>query len=236
MKIVAGVFLLVHAMAALAMAALSVHGPSGLVAGAAVYFAAVVALVLWASARRSWRLLLGAGVAMLAAPPAIFLSLEHLERSRFEQRVAATRVSEVRDEPILSVAGRPIGLRLSFDVSVPESGSFAITPSVYGAEGLYMDALQSTLDGRADAWRYEAGRVHRQSADLYPPILMRGADGKSCLSHFEPTLPRGREPVPLRIVIRETPFDGRTSRVYNLAQLYRNVIAENLPSCSARSG
>jgi hypothetical protein len=142
----------------------------------------------------------------------------------------------VRDEPILSVAGRPIGVRLTFAVSVPESGSFAISPSVYGAEGLYMDALQSTLDGRADAWRYEAGRVHRQSADLYPAILMRGADGKSCLSHFGPTLPRGREPVPLRIVIHETPFDGRTSRVYNLAQLYRNVRAEEFPSCSARSG
>jgi hypothetical protein len=39
--------------------------------------------------------------------------------------------------------------------------------------------------------------------------------------------------VPLRIVIHETPFDGRTSRVYNLAQLYRNVMAEGLPSCKA---
>ncbi len=236
MKIVAGLFLLVHAMAALAMAALSVHGPSGLVAGAAVYFAVVVALVLWASARRSWRFLLAAGVAMLAAPPAVFLSLDQLERSRHERRVAATRVSEVHDEPILSVAGRPIGMRLTFAVSVPESGSFAISPSVYGAEGLYMNAMQRTLDGRADAWEYEAGRVHRQSAELYPPILMRGADGQRCLSHFTPTLPSGREAVPLRIVIEETAFVGRTSRVYDLPQLYRNVIAEKLPSCGARSG
>jgi hypothetical protein len=236
MKIVAGLFVLVHAMAALAMAALSVHGPSGLVAGAGVYFSAAVALVLWASARRSWRFLLTAGVFMLAAPPAVFVFLDQLERGRNEQRVAATRVSEVQDEPILSVAGRPIGMRLSFAVSVPESGSFAISPAVHGAEGLYMNPMQRTLDGRADSWQYEAGRVHRQSAELYPPILMRAPDGALCLSHFVPTLPSGREAVPLRIVIHETPFAGRTQRVYDLPQLYRNVIAEKLPPCSARSG
>lgn len=233
MRLVAALFIALHALAALAMLALSVHGPAWLGPGAGLYFAAVVALVLWAGARRSWRFLLAAGVLMLAAPPGVFVLLDWLERSRDEQRLAATRVSEVRDEPIVSAAGRPIGLRLSFAVSVPESGSFAISPSVYGAEGLYMNAMQRSLDGRADAWDYEAGRTHRQSAELYPPILMRAPDGTRCLSRFLPTLPPGREGAPLRIVIHETPFAGRTGHAYNLPQLYRNVIAEGLQPCRA---
>jgi hypothetical protein len=233
MRLVAGLFILVHALAALAMVAFSAHGPTWLAPSAGVYFALVVALVLWASARHSWRFLVGVGMAMLAAPPALFLVLDKLDRVRYEQRIAATRVSEVRDEPILSDAGRPIGMRLSFTVTVPRSSSYAISPSAYGTEGFYMDAMQRTLDGRPDAWQYVGGRAHRQTAELYPPILMRAADGTRCLSHSVPSLPAGSEAAPLRIVIHETPFAGRTNRVYNLPQLYRNVIAEGLRPCEA---
>ena len=96
-----------------------------------------------------------------------------------------------------------------------------------------MDAMQRSLDGRPDAWQYVGGRAHRQTAELYPPILMRAADGTRCLSHSVPSLPAGSEAAPLRIVIHETPFAGRTNRVYNLPQLYRNVIAEGLRPCKA---
>jgi hypothetical protein len=233
MRLVAGLFVLVHALAALAMLALSVHGPSGLALGAGAYFAAVVAIIAWAAARRSWRFLLGAGVLMLGAAPAIFVLLDRVERTRHDERVAATRVSEVHDEPILSGAGRPIGVRLSFAVSVPESGSFAISPSLHGAEGLYMNDMRRLLDGRADAWDYEAGRTHRQSGELYPPILLRAPDGTRCLSPYHPPLPQDAEPVPLRIVISETPYTGRTERAYSLPQIYRNVLAEGLPACKA---
>jgi hypothetical protein len=226
--------ILVHGLAALAMVALSVHGPSWLAASAGGYFAAVVALVLWASARHSWRFLVTAGVLMLAAPPALFLVLDKFERIRYDQRVAATRVSDVRDEPILDEAGRPIGMRLSFAVTVGESGSFAISPSVYGSEGLRMEAVVRTLDGRKDAWQYQAGRLHRQTAELYPPILLQAPDGRRCLSHALPPLPVQSEAAPLRIVISQTPFAGHTRRTYNLPQLYRNVLAEGLPPCNAR--
>jgi hypothetical protein len=232
-RTVAAIFIAVHALLALALAALGVHGSSWLPLAAGLYLAAAVALVAWAAVRRSWRFLLAAGVLMVAVPPAVFLLLEEWERGRYEARIAGTQVSEVKDEPIVSSAGRPIGVRLSFAVSVPQSGSYAISPSLYGAEGLYMNAAARSLDGRPDAWSYQAGRTHRQSAELYPPILMRAPDGSRCLSRFVPTLPAGREAAFLRIVISETPFEGRTSHAYNLAQLYRNVIAERLEPCKA---
>lgn len=235
MKLVAALLVLLHALAALAMFALSVHGPTLLAAAAGIYLAAAVGLIVWSTRRRSWPLLLTLGVLMLAAPPAIFISLEGLEERRHEARVAGTRVTEVRDEAIVSPAGRAIGVRLSFAVSVPASGSFAISPTLYGSEGLTLQALQRTLDGRADAWQYEAGRAHRQSAELYPPILMIGPGGTRCLSRFVPTLPEHAERVPLRIAISDTPYAGRTHGTYSLPQLYRNVLAEDLPPCRAGS-
>ena len=130
MKTVASIFIVVHALLAVGMVALSVHGPSGLPLGAGLYLAGVVALVAWAVVRRSWTFLLAAGVLMLAVPPAVFVLLESRERERHAARVAGTRVSEVRDEPIVSSGGRPIGVRLSFAVTVPQSGSYAISPSL----------------------------------------------------------------------------------------------------------
>jgi hypothetical protein len=231
MKTVATIFIAVHALLAVGMVALGAHGSSWLPLAAGLYLALLIALVLWAAVRRSWAFLLSAGVLMLAVPPAAVLGLDALERGRYEARVAGTQVSEVRDEAIVSSAGRPIGVRLSFAIVVPQSGRFAIAPSVYGASGLYMNALTGSLDGRAEAHDYQAGRLHRQSADLYPPILMRAAGGTRCLSRFTPTLPAVREAAPLRVVIQETPYEGRTGHAYNLAQLYRNVVAERLEPC-----
>lgn len=233
MRLVAGLFLGVQALAALALLALSIHGPSGLGRAALGYLVVGSALVAWAAARKSWRFLLTAGALMVAAAPAGYFALDHLDRRQYEQRVASTRVSDLRDEPIVSPAGRPIGVRLSFAVSVPETGSFAIAPTLYGAEGLHLAALQRSLDGRADASDYQAGRVHRLSADLYPPIVMRAPDGTRCLSPYHPPLPEAAGPVPLRISIHETPYAGHTGHAYNLPQLYRNVLAENLPACKA---
>ncbi len=174
-----------------------------------------------------------AGVVIAAAAAATYVVREQLEHRRYEARVAATRVSELHDEPILSAAGRPIGVRLSFAVSLPESGRFPVAPELHGADGLYLGVLQHSLDGRADVRDYEAGRTHRLSADLHPPILMRARDGTRCLSPYHPTLPAAAGPVPLRIVIYETPYAGRTGHAYNLPQLYRNLLAEDLPTCKA---
>jgi hypothetical protein len=228
MRLVAALFLVVQAVATLGLVMLSVHG--GVAVG---YLALSSVLVAWALSRKSWPLLLGAGALMVIAAPAGYVALDQLDRRHYEQRVAATRVSDLHDEPIVSPAGRRIGVRLSFAVSVPENGSFAIAPTLYGTEGLHLSALQRSLDGRADARDYQAGRVHRLSADLYPPIVMRAPDGTRCLSPYHPPLPEAAGPVPLRISIHETPYAGHTGHAYNLPQLYRNVLAENLPACKA---
>lgn len=233
MKLTAAAFIALQALATAALLVLSVHAPGGTALAAAVYFPVAAGLTAWAASRKSWPLLLSAGMLLVVAAPGLYLGLDLRDQHLHRQRVAATQVSELRDEPIVSEAGRPIGVRLWFTVSVPQSGSYAISPALYGADGLYLNAMRRSLDARAEAWDYQAGRAHRQVAELYPPILMTGPDGKRCLSPYHPPLPRRAAPVPLRIVIYETPYAGRTVRAYSLPDLYRNVMAERLPSCKA---
>jgi hypothetical protein len=233
MKLTAAAFIALQALATAALLLLSFHAPGGTALAAAVYFPLAAGLTAWAASRKSWPLLLSAGALLVAAAPGLYLGLDLRDQQLYRERVAATLVSELRDEPIVSDAGRPIGVRLWFTVSVPQSGSYAITPALHGADGLYLNAVRRSLDARAEAWEYEAGRPHRQSAELYPPILALSAKGERCQSPYHPPLPQRAAPVPLRVVIYETPYAGRTVHTYSLAELYRNVMAERLPPCKA---
>src|SRR5262245_18738122 len=88
-------------------------------------------------------------VALLAAL-ALFLLNGYIERGRAADRIAGTVVTDVYDAPILS-AGRPVGVRLSYDVVVPAGGHFAIFPALRGSgasEPLELQAKRWTVDGR----------------------------------------------------------------------------------------
>jgi hypothetical protein len=244
MKAVAFAFIALQALAALAMLVLSVHAPSGLAVAAPLYLAAAAALTWW-TARKSWWLLLATGAAMLAAPPAIYGLLDFAEQTANRNRVAATQVSEVADEPILSAAGQPVGVRLSFSVVAPQRGYFGITPWLYpldeAARNMTLQPLRWRFDGRPgppDLGPFEPGQRHRLEFELYPPILFITGKGERCLvNHPSPALPRAK-PGPLLVEIHETPYGspwrgGReqpTRGIYDLAGMYR-AVAEGLPPC-----
>lgn len=239
-----GVFVALEALAALAMLALSVHGPSGLAAAALVYFAAAAGLTWWIGRRVDGvGALLGAGVLMLAAAPGVFSLLGQLERIAYERRVAATRVGEVRDQAIVSANGQPIGVRLTYTVSVPKRGYFGILPALYAreprSERLSLNAVRWTIDGSNEPRPFEPGQVHAMVVELYPAILFI-ARGERCISPLPvPPLPDTIAPSPLRVVISETTYGntyngGReqlTRGAYDLAALYRGVLGEGLKPC-----
>ena len=233
-----------QAMAALAMFALSVHAPAGLGVAAPLYFAAAAALTWWTARKSGW-LLIVAGVATLAAPPAIYGLLDLAERSARDRRIAATQVSDVSDEPILA-DGKPIGVRLAFSVVVPERGHFGITPWLYprreGLRHLQLVPVKWRFDGRPaalDFGPFEAGRKHRLEFDLYPPLIAFAQNGTRCRApSAAPQLPDSA-PGPLLVDISETSYGalwrgGReepTRATYDVAAMYRAVLAEGLPAC-----
>jgi hypothetical protein len=76
--------------------------------------------------------------------------------------------------------------------------------------------------------------------ELYPPILFIKPRGERCLSPvLPPSLPEPSAPKPLRLDISETPYGapwrgGReesTRAAYDLAEMYRGVLAEGLEPC-----
>jgi hypothetical protein len=244
MKALAAVVLIVlQALAAAALFLLSIHGPAGLTVGAPLYLGVAAALTWWAS-RKSWTLLILTGAAMLAAAPGLHFVLDKAERIAYDRRIAATQVAEVRDEPILS-AGRPIGVRLSYQVIAPARGYFAILPAIHGsgsAEGFGLQPRRWTFDGRGgiEFGPFEPGKRHEVMVELYPETysFSFGPGGAACARPLSRPPPQAGQPVPLLVEIYESHYgstarggrEERTRSSYDMAALYRNVMAA-LPAC-----
>jgi hypothetical protein len=240
--LVAVAFIALQALAAAALLLLSIHGPSALIHAAPVYLLACAALTWWAS-RRSWRLLVIAGVALLGAAPLTYVAVEKAEHIAHQRRIAATQVTEVRDEPIV-LAGRPVGVRVSYQVVVPKRGYFAIYPAIQGvgnAEGFGLSPRRWIFDGRdgIELGPFEPGKRHTVTVDLHPENhLAEQRDAPPCARRLGRPLPEPRDPVPLRIEIYDSPYgsaerggrDERTRGAYDMASLLRNVEA-GLPPC-----
>ena len=181
------------------------------------------------------------GLAMVVAAPGVAFFVEQLERAAFERRVAATRVVNVRDEPILSGTGRRIGVRVSYDITIPRAGYFSVFASVDSRDPnnrLDLGTARWTIDGDTAPRRFEAGKTHAVVVERYPSILFFGQKGR-CLSPLAVPLPDSTAPVPLRVMISETTygtvFDGNPERMtrgaYDIAELFRGVLAEGLGPC-----
>jgi hypothetical protein len=242
--VLATAFTVVEGVAALGLLAVSVHGPDGLTIAAPLYLLAAVGLTWW-TARRvgSVRGVLAVGMLALAAAPGVFMLLEGLDGLAYERRIAATRVSDVRDEPILSASGRPIGVRVSYTVSVPKRGYFGILPSIHSrdarAERLWLSAARWTVDGRSEPTMFEPGKRHAMRVELYPSIFAISRGGPCLVSPNAPPLPDTIVRAPLRLMILETTYgavyrgarEEVTRESYDLAELYRGVLAEGLARC-----
>jgi len=245
MRAVAALFILLQALAAIALFASSVHGPSGLGVAAPLYLATAAALTAFAAFRaKSMALPIACGVTMLAAAPGLFVLLDRLDGVVYQRRIAATQVSDVRDELIYSAGGAPIGVRLSFAVRVPSAGYFGISPSLDApgpeTERLSLVPLRSTMDGAERGAKFEADRRHQLMFELYPPILSIRPQGERCLTPVAvPPLAQASTPKPIRVTIYETsyglPWRGGTEQftrgAYDLVAIYRGVLAEGLPAC-----
>jgi hypothetical protein len=208
-----------------------------------IYFVGAVALTIWAARRipTAWGVAF-VGLLMVLAAPAMIGVLGWVEGVAYQRRVAGTRVTEVQDEPIISGTGKPIGVRLSYTVSVPKRGYFGISPTLYGVgrrnERLRLDSRGLTVDGSREPVAFQPGKSHRVVAELYPPLLLFARDTRCLSSSGVPPLPDGPEARPLRVVIYETNYGNAASggerftrESYDLAELYRSVLAEGLSPC-----
>jgi hypothetical protein len=237
-------FVVLEALAALVMAAMSVHGPDALPIAAGAYFVIAAGLTWWAGRRMASALrFAGVGLALLAAAPAVVAVVIKAEEVAYQRRIAATRVDDVRDEPILGVSGRPIGVRVSYRVTAPKRGYFWILPSLYsqakqGNRGI-MSTGRWTIDGSSEPRPFERGRTHVMVVELYPSLLFFGREGRCLSVPVGLPVPDVMPAAPLRLAISETTFgdsyrDGTeqvTRGAYDIGKLYQGVLAEGLQNC-----
>lgn len=245
-KILVVLFILLEAVAALGMVAISVHGPAALPIAAGIYFVAAALLTTWAGRRvaSAW-VVGGVGLALLAAVPGIVALLNEADNRAYKRDVAATRIGNVRDEPILSTSGRPIGVRLSYSVTAPRRGYYGVLPSLdertpSSDRRLGLNAARWTTDGDSGSVRFEAGATHAMVVELYPPILFFGQKGRCLTAALLPPLPPAVARAPLRVSISGTTYgaiyDGSPERLtrgaYDVGEMYRGVLAEGLEPCA----
>ena len=254
MRWIAAFFIVLEALAAFWLGAVSRHGPAGLAWAAPSYLVLAPGLTWWAARRLAARprpqavaLLVGVGVLVLGLAPASLFLLDRVETRAREQRIAATRVSDVRDEPIVSRTGNLIGVRLSFVVEVPQAGFYGFMPFVRAtdpaSEGLRLLPLRWTVDGRPETGPITAGR-HEVAYELYPaPVAI--TQGEPCL---QPTTPPSLGPsgplLPLHVSIGDTSYGetwrgGReeyTQVAYSLVEMYRAVPSAGLKPCPRPPG
>ena len=244
-KVLVALFVALEVIAALGMLALSVHGPSGLPVAACIYVVGAT-LATWFVGRRisnNW-LVAGIGLALLAMAPGIIALLGQVETMMYTRRVEATRVADVRDELIISAAGNAIGVRVSYTVTVPDRGYFAILPSLAPrdprASHMRLNAARWTVDGQRDPARFESGKTHAMVVELYPETLMFRRDERCLATVLATTMPDSTPAAPLRVMISDTRYGhvyrGETERlttgVYDIGALYRGVLAEGLAPCN----
>ncbi|MBI2374977.1 MAG: hypothetical protein HYV07_13355 [Deltaproteobacteria bacterium] len=249
MRWIAVFFTLLEALAAFWLGAVSRHGPAGLTWAAPSYLVLAPALTWWAARRlaalprpQAVALLVGVGVLVVCLAPASLFLLDRVETRRSERRIAATRLSEVRDEPIISPTGQPIGVRLSFVVEVPHAGFYGFMPSVRATdpafEGLMLLPVRWTVDGRPQTGPIAAGR-HELIYELYPAGVTM-SQGELCL---QPTAPPSLGPSgplsPLRVSIGDTAYgetwrggrEEHTRSAYSVGEMYRAVLSAELKPC-----
>ena len=242
--IVAGICIALQSLAGLVLLATSVHGVTGQAVAAPIYVLAAAGVTLWAARAVPSSIAVAAvGLLLVAAAPGVIGVLGYFERVAHARQIAGTRVSDVTDAPIISERGHPIGVRLTYTVSVPKRGYFAILPSISAPgqrnERLRLDASRWTIDGNTEPVPFEPGKSHRLVVELYPPILFIARDRRCLQETVLPPLPEPVPPVPLRVSISESTYGntyyGGTEQVtggsYDLAELYRGVLAEGLSRC-----
>jgi len=232
----------------------SVHGPALFPYFVMGYAVAAVA-ILWAAyifvRSRGYRhqtLLFGAcGVVLAGALVGASLlswgALGEWEMARQERVAGATQVFNLRDEPLLSATGNPIGVRLHYSMRFPNSDYFWHTPSLraeqdFGAsiwaDGGFAEptATPPLLPGKNTAPRYEAGKEYEFTADILPYFLVRSRDGaKLCLleppAHYRAGFERLMgQSIRYKVSINGTKFEAVTQNTYRPKAFYESAVKE----------
>lgn len=262
-KILAIIFSVVYAVLAFLLAGLlSIHGPDLMPVAVLAYFI-VAATVLWLTyfffKRRSykykdWLFLLTAlavgGALVLASSISRGLLFE-VDNYYYRKRAANTKVSDMKDEVLLSPSGNPIGIRLSYSVDLPDSGYFGFRPMVWPDKN-YGVSIQTDMRLAAlsvdpplldtNTMRHEK-RTYKVVADTVPYFIQTDyLREELCIlyppteyqSSFEKILTDSADPgTKYHVSIPETTYQALTENYYSPKIFYAGALKEGAGRCES---
>lgn len=158
----------------------------------------VMAAIITARKRESGRarvlVFLAVGFVLLLLQPILQTLGRSYTRASLDAAWAELRsglkIANMADELIVTASGRPIGLRLSFDLTLGRAGTFQFFPHAKSEDAVphFLEPARFERDPvpppGQDKNRFEAGRSYRLSYDLVPTLLAWDRDkGIYCLRY-----------------------------------------------------
>ena len=171
----------------------------------------------------------------------------------YEANFRNTLVTNFRDEVLFTEKNNPIGIRLHYTVTIPQSGRYFPTPSVSDGKSraghFYPTSVKINPLPRFDgpgvslAGNYKADTSYNIIADLRPNFLLPDQETGSPCVYFadldEENLVKSAKSQQLEIDIDGTSF-GRyygqgihyLENNYNLKDFYDSIAKESIPKCA----
>jgi hypothetical protein len=166
------------------------------------------------------------------------------EVARSERLAAATQVSDVKDEALLSPNGNPIGIRLTYSIRFPNNGYFWQSPATTPETNLWVggwgdgrlvrqDVEPPMGPGKTGVQQYSRHTTYNFTTEFIPNFLMWNADKtKLCLLTPPPEyqvafkdLLRGG-PRHYKVSISGTKFESLTTKQYDPQAFFDSATRE----------
>lgn len=201
-----------------------------------------------------WFIVLAICIASISFPAYWIAEKVSAARSAtYEANFRNTRVTNFHDEILFTERNNPIGIRLRYTVTIPQSGRYFPTPSVSDGKSraghFYPASVKIDPLPRLDspgvslAGNYKAGVSYNVTADLRPNFLLPNQKTENPCVYFanldEENLVKSAKSQQLEIDIDGTSF-GRyhgqgihyLENQYNLKDFYDSIAKESIPKCA----
>jgi hypothetical protein len=219
----------------------------------ALVLAALSALVLWVLYAMVWRcgaprdrraLLLSGMLCPVVVTTSVF-QISGLVRGAHERRtaqqLARSRVSDIRDEPLLGAQGHPIGVRIHYSVAYAEGlddPRYAPFATVHVDEP--MQNLQPRGHSASPAVRGGYGKTEYRFTGDYVPSFLPGAlvfpESRDWCMRWPSASAReallGSPPQRYRILVEPYRSARETTGQYALRTFYQGALEEGAKECS----
>jgi len=201
----------------------------------ASFVAFALALSLWV--KPAWR---------------IELAVEEHQDREITAILRRVEVLDVADEPLLSLQGKPLGIRMRYSVQFPRAGPYFPAPALTATDerfqGRFMRIIRTETTPRPEQMRsdssntgtharYKANVTYRFVVDLVPGFVIISPDKtKSCFSFLNASernaVTTSDDATRFRVHIDGTDYGGYfggapqfTKNVYNMRDFYQDAVA-----------